>query len=176
MLNQMQKDMKPPRDKWFVFTFVFWSAGISFNNFPLGDLVINDKKLILKPYFDFAYGSFQFTPQQISKIAASKLLYFLYTPLLLFWFAWILFVFFVVGGPIPSYFIAIAIIALILGTIPILFFKSFRIHHNIGAYPGHIYFFCLRRHASSIVDALTRCGFGDKLDQPHGSSQPIHTP
>jgi hypothetical protein len=175
MANEAEKDTRPKREKWLVFSFVLWSVRIRPNNMPpLGDLIIKDQNLVLKPYFDVAYGSFQFTPQQVSKISPSKIAYFVYSPLLLFIFAWILIAILVFGNSTPAFIIVVAIISVVLVICPLLFLKPFRIRHNIGSYPSYIYFLCLRHHSSSIRDALTRCGFGDKLEQPHGDSKPDH--
>lgn len=166
MSNKADIDLKPSREQWFVFLFVFWSVGISlFDWFTFGHIRITDQKLMLKSPFEIAYSRYQFMSWQISKVSASKALYLISAPPLLFIFAYFLFLFLAFEDRISLLMLAIAIIALIVASVPILFFKSFRIYHNIGSYPKHIYFLCLRRHSSSITDALTRCGFVDKVEQ-----------
>lgn len=162
----MQEDLNPPRKKWLVFLFTFLGVGIDIDVGFLGKIVVTNQRLVLKSPFDIAYGSYQFTPPQISRIFSSKILYLFYIPPLVFVLAWFLFVFLVVGTPIPIFMFVLVIILLVLTAFHMVFFKSFRIRHSIGSYPRHIYFFCFRHQSSSIVDTLTLCGFGDKLEQP----------
>ena len=157
--------MNPPHEKWFVIFIRTSYSPIIYNTSMIfilswARLTIIDKELTLKHLGDF-FDGYQFTPQQITKISPSKFMYSNMIILLLLLLL-ILIIPFVLNHTIPIVAVVLLILAILIYVIPVILFKCYRINHRVEDYPSYIYIYCLRRHSSSIMDALTRCGFGDK--------------
>jgi len=173
MSNQTQKELKPQREKWFVFLYpAFFGLGLinEFNIIALAKLTVINQKLDLREFPAF-FSRFQLTPQQVFKIAPSKIIYFSMAFTLPFLLVFILIPLLAFSNPISTTELDIFILAAILIIIsPVIFLKCFKIQYKTHTKTGHIYFCCLRHQSRLILNALTRCGFGDKLEQPHSPS------
>ena len=174
MSNQTQKDTKPQLERWFVLLFPgSLRMGIfGLKVIPLARLTVIDQKLTVKELPEFFY-SFQLIPQQVYKIAPSKITFLPLALSIPFFLLFILVPILVSDAAIPTKELSIFVpVALLILTAPATFLKCFKMKYKIRSYTGHIYFFCLRHQSSSIINALIRCGFGDKLEQSQSAPHP----
>jgi len=166
MTNQVPEELNPPRENWFVFLYPA-SFGLSLLNglsvIALARLTVIDQKLTFKELADFFSGC-QLTPQQVFKIAPSKILFLPVALSIPFLLIFTLVPILAFDATIPTTELSTFLPAVLLILIsPTVFFKCFKIKYQKPSYTGHLYFCCLRNQSSSIVDALPRRGFGDKL-------------